>query len=149
MSISNVSESSLRQAIEQALKNIAAEEDDFKVVTDFHLHLDSDTGEVSIADDTDAIVASAVVEEWIDLEGDDEVEGMAHVLTALLQQMSDEQVFEHVNVSKPFPFVLEDDNQESIQELFYVDEDIIVLNNDLLKDMDKDLDDFFDKLMKE
>jgi hypothetical protein len=28
-----------------------------------------------------------------------------------------------------------------------VDEDLIVLNDDLLKDMDKDLDDFFENLM--
>lgn len=148
MAISNASTSNLRSAIEQAIHHFT-KDDDFLVITDFHLHLDSDTGEVSIADDTDVAIASAVVEEWIDLDGDDELEEMIGVLTALLHQMLDEHVFDHVNVSKPFSFVLEDDNKESIQELFYVDEDIIVLNNDLLKDMDKDLDDFFEKLMKE
>ena len=60
-----------------------------------------------------------------------------------------EGAFEKVSVSKPFSFVLEDDNQETIEELFYVDEDLIILNDDLLKDMDKDLDDFFEKLMKD
>ena len=148
MSISNASTSKLRSAIEQAVHHFS-QDDDFLVITDFHLHLDADSGEVSIADDTDVAIASTVVEEWIDLDGDEEMEEMAGVLTTLLQQMSNEHVFDDVNISKPFSFVLEDDNQESIQELFYVDEDIIVLNNDLLKDMDKDLDDFFEKLMKE
>ena len=148
MSISNASASNLRMAVEQAVHHFV-QEDDFMVVTDFHLHLDTDSGEITIADDTDQIITSAVVEEWIDLDGAEEMEAMARELKSLFGQMSADGAFEHVNVSKPFSFVLEDDNRESIEELFYVDEDIIVLSDDLLKDMDKDLDDFFEKLMKE
>lgn len=148
MSISNASTVNLRTAIEQAVHHFA-QEDDFMVVTDFHLHLDSDAGEVTIADDTDQVIASAAVEEWVDLDGDEELVSMAGVLKSIISEMANEGVFEQVNVSKPFSFVLEDDNRESIEELYYVDEDIIVLSDDLLKDMDKDLDDFFEKLMKE
>ena len=148
MSISNASTSGLRTAILQAVNHFV-QDDDFLVVTDFHLHLDADTGEVAIADDTEMTIASAAVEEWVDLDGDDDMEAMARELKLLLSAMSAEGAFEHVSVSKPFSFVLEDDNQETIDELFYVDEDLIILSDDLLKDMDKDLDDFFEKLMKE
>ena len=148
MTISNASTSGLRTAIQQAVNHFA-QDDDFMVVTDFHLHLDTDTGEVTIADDTETTIASAVVDEWIDIDGDDDMEVMARELKSILGAMSTEGVFEQVSVSKPFSFVLEDDNQETIEELFYVDEDLIVLSDDLLKDMDKDLDDFFEKLMKE
>ena len=138
----------LRTAILQAVNHFT-QDDDFMVVTDFHLHLDTDTGEVAIADDTEMTIASAVVEEWVDLDGDDDMEALVRELKSLLSEMSAEGAFEQVSVSKPFSFVLEDDNQETIEELFYVDEDLIVLSDDLLKDMDKDLDDFFEKLMKE
>ena len=148
MTISNASTSILRTAIEQAVNHFV-QDDDFMVVTDFHLHLDADTGELAIADDTEMTITSAVVEEWIDLDGEDDMEAMAHELKSILGAMSAEGAFEQVSVSKPFSFVLEDDNQETIEELFYVDEDLIVLSDDLLKDMDKDLDDFFEKLMKE
>ena len=148
MTISNVSISNLRTAIGQAVNHFS-KDDDFMVVTDFHLHLDADSGEVAIADDTEMTVASAMVEEWIDMDGDDEMEVMARELKSILSEMSAEGAFEQINVSKPFSFVLEDDNQEAVEELFYVDEDLIVLNDDLLKDMDKDLDDFFENLMKE
>ncbi|MBO4451905.1 MAG: hypothetical protein J5770_05740 [Bacteroidaceae bacterium] len=148
MSISNASTSGLRTAIEQAVNHFV-QDDDFLVVTDFHLHLDADTGEVAIADDTEMTISSAIVEEWVDLDGDEDMEAMARELKSILSAMSAEGAFEHVSVSKPFSFVLEDDNQETIDELFYVDEDLIILSDDLLKDMDKDLDDFFEKLMKE
>ena len=148
MSISNASTSGLRTAIEQAVNHFV-QDDDFLVVTDFHLHLDADTGEVAIADDTEMTISSAVVEEWVDLDGDEDMEAMARELKSILSAMSAEGAFEHISVSKPFSFVLEDDNQETIDELFYVDEDLIILSDDLLKDMDKDLDDFFEKLMKE
>lgn len=146
MTISNTSTLNLRAAIEQAVNHFA-KDDDFMVVTDFHMHVDTDSGEVGIADDTEAMIASAIVEEWIDMDGDEEMEMMAHELKAILSEMSTEGAFEQISVSKPFSFVLEDDNQETVEELFYVDEDLIVLNDDLLKDMDKDLDDFFENLM--
>ena len=148
MTISNVSISNLRSAIEQAVNHFT-KDDDFMVVTDFHLHLDADSGEVDIADDTEITIASAMVEEWIDMDGDDEMEVMARELKSILSEMSAEGAFEQISVSKPFSFVLEDDNQEAVEELFYVDEDLIVLNDDLLKDMDKDLDDFFENLLKD
>jgi len=138
----------LRTAIQQAVNHFT-QDDDFMVVTDFHLHLDANTGEVAISDDTEATIATVVVDEWVDLDGDDDMEALARELKTLLSDMAAEGAFEHIPVSKPFSFVLEDDNQETIEELYYVDEDLIVLSDDLLKDMDKDLDDFFEKLMKE
>ena len=148
MTLSNASTSTLRTAIKQAVNHFA-QDDDFMVVTDFHLHLDPDTGEVAIADDTETPITSATVEEWVDIDGEDDLGAMAQELRSLLSAMMAEGAFEKVSVSKPFSFVLEDDNQETIEELFYVDEDLIILNDDLLKDMDKDLDDFFEKLMKD
>lgn len=148
MTISNASISNLRTAIGQAVNHFT-KDDDFMVVTDFHLHVDTDTGELLIADDTEMTIASAIVEEWIDMDGDQEMEVMVRELKSILNEMSTEGAFEQISVSKPFSFVLEDDNQETVEELFYVDEDLIVLNDDLLKDMDKDLDDFFENLMKD
>ena len=69
----------LRTAILQAVNHFA-QDDDFMVVTDFHLHLDTDTGEVAIADDTEMTIASAVVEEWVDLDGDDDMETLVREL---------------------------------------------------------------------
>ena len=58
MTLSNASTSNLRTAIKQAVNHFA-QDDDFMVVTDFHLHLDPDTGEVAIADDTEQAAFAA------------------------------------------------------------------------------------------
>ena len=50
---------------------------------------------------------------------------------------------------KPYSFVLEDDDKESLAELYIVDDETVIIGNELMKDLDEDLDDFFEKLFKE
>ena len=50
---------------------------------------------------------------------------------------------------KPFSFVLENDDKEHVAELFVSDDDINILGGDIMDGWDKDLDKFFDELMKE
>jgi hypothetical protein len=52
-------------------------------------------------------------------------------------------------ILKPFSFVLEDEDKESLEELYLVDDDTAILHEELMVDLDKDLDDFLDKLLKE
>ena len=47
------------------------------------------------------------------------------------------------------PFVLEDDDREHIAELYVADGDTIIVGGELLPDLDKDLDSFFENLIKE
>ena len=49
---------------------------------------------------------------------------------------------------KPYSFVLEDDEKENIAELYVADDDTIIINGDLMEGLEKDLDNFFDELMK-
>jgi hypothetical protein len=44
---------------------------------------------------------------------------------------------------------LEDDDKESIGELYIADDDTIIIDTELMADLDKDLDDFFNKLIKD
>ena len=44
--------------------------------------------------------------------------------------------------------MLEDDDREHIAELYLVDDDIAIIGGELMEGLDKDLDDFFDELMK-
>ena len=57
-------------------------------------------------------------------------------------------VVENMSILKPYSFVLEDDDKEHIAELYLVDDDIAIIGGDLMEGLDKDLDDFFDELMK-
>jgi len=148
MGISNVSKTAIRKAIEMAVNSYSLDEN-FEVFTDFHLHVDSDAGELSVSDDDDLTLASVIVEEWVDVDGDDEMAEVAHYLSMSLHEMADDHCFDKVCVAKPFSFVLIDDDQETIEELYIVDDDMIIISDELLKGVDKELDEFFDQLMKE
>jgi hypothetical protein len=56
---------------------------------------------------------------------------------------------ENLGIIKPYSFVLEDDDKESIGELYVVDDDTVIIDSELMANLDQDLDDFFDKLLKE
>ena len=85
-----------------------------------------------------------VVEQWIDNKDDDFYGGVATTLRSILNNRKD--LIEQMSVLKPYSFVLEDDDREAIEELYLVDDDIVILNDELMSDLDKDLDDFLDKL---
>ena len=54
-----------------------------------------------------------------------------------------------MSILKPYSFVLEDDDRENLCELYLVDDDTVIIDEELMKGLDKDLDDFFAQLMKE
>ena len=68
----------------------------------------------------------------------------------LRQQMTAmSQVVEGLGVMKPYSYVLEDDDKDSIAELYVVDDDTIIVGGDLMDGLDEDLDHFFNQLMDE
>ena len=98
-------------------------------------------------DDDDQEITRCVVEQWIDYKGDDFYEGITQVLRAQLKRLH--EVIDGMGVLKPFSVLLESDEREHVAELYVADDDTVIIGGDIMKDMDKDLDDFFDKLMKE
>ena len=59
--------------------------------------------------------------------------------------------YTHLDVYKrqPYSYVLEDDDKDSIAELYVVDDDTIIVGGDLMDGLDEDLDHFFNQLMDE
>ena len=58
-------------------------------------------------------------------------------------------VLEALGIMKPYSIVLENDDNESIAELFLADNDTIIIGGDLMDGLDQDLDRFLDKLLDE
>lgn len=53
-------------------------------------------------------------------------------------------------VLHPFTFVMQNEDGETLTDLYIVDEDeTTIISSDILDDVDKDLDEFFQKLMEE
>ena len=117
------------------------------LLTDIHLRVSQDTGELMSFDDDDNEITRCVVEQWIDNKDDNFYQEVAATLrTVLLKQ---KEKIEQMSILKPFSFVLEDDDKETIEDLYLVDDDTAILHEELMADLDKDLDDFLDKLLKD
>ena len=62
--------------------------------------------------------------------------------------MKSKDTFDKLTIMKPFSFVLVDDDKETIAELLLLDDDTLLVNEELLKGLDEELDAFLKDLLE-
>lgn len=117
------------------------------LLTDIHLRVTQETGELVAFDDDDREITRCVVEQWIDNKDDDFYDEIAKTIRRVIEKQR--KVAENLSILKPYAFVLENEDRDSMAELFVVDDSTVIIDPDLMVDLEKDLDAFFEKLMKE
>lgn len=138
------------QQIERFLKKIAQKfplNEETSLVTDIHVRVSQESGEMVAFDDDDKEITRCVVEQWIENNDEDFYESVHDILTTTFASMS--KTLDNLGILKPYSFVLEKDEKEGIAELYLADDDTIIIGKDLMEGLDTDLDSFFDSLMKE
>jgi len=118
------------------------------VVTDIHLQPNSNSAELIIFDDDDNLLAEGTIEEWLSYEGEDFYKDAEKLLRTALNRMKDNGTFENLSILQPYSFVLVDEDKETVCELLLVDEDVILVNDELLKGLDEELDAFLKDLLE-
>ena len=118
--------------------------DDVSMMTDIHVRVSQDSGELLSFDDDDQELTRCVVEQWIDNKDEQFYDHVAQTLRSVLKRMS--STVDNLGIMKPYSFVLEDDERNSIAELYVADDDTIIIGGDLMEGLEEDLDDFFKKL---
>ncbi|MCR4582560.1 MAG: hypothetical protein K5764_03290 [Prevotella sp.] len=143
-----VSEQTLQQ-LERAIKKIADKypSSSEPVMTDIHLRVNQETGELTAFDDDDREITRCVVEEWIDNKDDDFFEQIPSVVRQAIGNQK--ALAEGLAIFKPYSYVLEDEDKEPVEELYVCDDETVIIDPDLMEGLDKDLDDFIDKLLKD
>ena len=138
------------QQIERFLKKIAQKfplNEETSLVTDIHVRVSQESGEMVAFDDDDKEITRCVVEQWIENNDEDFYESVHDILTTTFASMS--KTLDNLGILKPYSFVLENDEKEGIAELYLADDDTIIIGKDLMEGLDTDLDSFFDSLIKE
>ena len=138
------------QQIERFLKKIAQKypaNDDASMVTDIHVRVSQESGEMVAFDDDDKEITRCVVEQWIGNNDEDFYEGVESTLQKSMNAFS--KLIDNLGILKPYSFVLENDEKEIIGELFIADDDTVIIGKDLMEGLDSDLDSFLDNLLKE
>lgn len=137
------------QQIDRALRKTADKfpaNEEATVMTDIHIHVSQDSGEVLTFDDDDNELMRCVVEQWIDNKDDDFYDSVAVMLREGIERQKD--LLENLSILKPYSFVLENDDSESLEELFVADDDIAIISPLSIDSLDSDLDDFLENLLK-
>ncbi|MBQ6434220.1 MAG: hypothetical protein IJJ94_09815 [Bacteroidaceae bacterium] len=137
------------QQIQRALRKVA---DKFPatadpVLTDIHLQVKPESGELLAFNDDMEELTRIVVDQWLEPTGEDLYEVAA---TAIKQSISGlRDIVEKMSVLHPFSFVMMGEDNETMQDIYLVDDDNIILDSELLKGLDAELDDFLAHLMEE
>lgn len=147
MQINSQSKADIKAALEKAIAPYLS--CDSEVITDIHIQVSDDTGDMTIFNDEDATLAIATIGEWADHKDEEDLEQQIKFdLCEVIKSMAAEHAFEKVNIMRPFSFVLVDESKETIEDLFIVDDDVLIVNHELLPDLDSDLNDFLENLLK-
>ncbi len=119
------------------------------VVTDIHLQPNSESGELVIYDDDDKVLARTIINEWVEYDSDDFYAVVEPILRAELEALKATGLLEKLSLMKPYSFVLVDEEKETVAELLLVDdEETLLLNDELLKGLDEELDAFLKDLLE-
>lgn len=122
-------------------------DDESGVMTDIHIKAIQDSGELLAFDDDEKEITRCVVDQWIDNKDDDFYPQVAQVLRDAIIAAKDKT--ENLGIMKPYSFVLENDDNEHVSELYVVDDDTVIIGGDLMQGLDKELDDLLEHLFDE
>lgn len=136
--------------LERAVRKIAEKfpsTEEPSLMTDIHIRVTQDTGELMAFDDDDREITRCVVEQWMENRDDDFYSQVASQLRQTLSKL--QSVVDAMSIIKPYAFVLEDDEREQHAELYVADDDTIIIDPIMMNGLDEELDAFFEQLMKE
>ena len=137
------------QQLDRALRKTAEKfpsTEEASQMTDLHIRVTQETGELMVFDDDDRELMRCVIEQWIENRDDTFYDDVAAALSDAIQR--EKNLLEGLSILKPYSFVLENDESEHIQELYVVDDDLAIVPLSV-DSLEGDLDDFLDNLLKE
>ena len=135
--------------VERVINKIAQKfpnQDSSNILTDIHIRVSQDSGELLAFNDDEREITRCVVEQWIESRDEHFYNSVTHILQNKLRKLH--AVVERMGILRPFSFVLEDDEKNHVAELYLVDDDTTIISGELLQNLDEDLDSFMEDLLK-
>lgn len=117
------------------------------VLTDLHMQVRPESGELRIFDDDMEELMRIVVDQWLEPTEEDPYEVAESAIKLCINSMHNE--VERMSILHPFSFVMMGEDGETLSDIYIVDDDAIMLDTELLKGLDEELDSFLENLLKE
>lgn len=148
MNISEQSHSSIASLLKEAISRYVSDSNT-QVVSDIHLQPCAGSGELIIFNDEDDELARTIINEWVDDADGDFLAQVEPLLKSHVTRLKEEGALDSLNLMKPFSFVLVDEEKETVADLLVVDdEETLLLDDELLKGLDAELDAFLKELLE-
>lgn len=147
MILNDSSKKIIRDAVKKAMSRFKSESE-IDIVTDIHLQPNQADARLTIYDDDDKELAHVRITEWATYESDDFDEEVQSSLTSLLEEMKTQGTFDQLHIMKPYSFVQVDEHKETVAELLLMDDDTLLVNDELLKGLDDELNAFLKDLLE-
>lgn len=117
------------------------------VLTDIHLQVKPESGELLAYDDDMNELTRIVVTQWLEPTEEDLYEAAEIAIKQSINGLR--EIVDAMSVMHPFSFVMLGEDEETMADLYVVDDDTLILDSELLSGLDKELDQFLNELMKE
>lgn len=143
-------QSILETTFTSAISKLTAEESN-GYYSDLYVQADAESGELQIYDEEERLLDKVVVFDWVgcSCEEDQFNKQVANTVKSVLTLLVAKNVFDNSHIMKPFSVSLTDEDFVVIEELLFLDDEVLRVDDPLLKDLDADLDDFLAKLLSD
>jgi len=120
-------------------------------VSNLYVQFDAESGEVQLYDEQEHLLYKKVIFDWVgvDVKEAGFMSRMLSVLRQVVKTVASEGLFEHQLFIKPFAVCLTDEEFDTTTEIYRIDDDYSSQEDELLKGLDKELDDFWEKLVSD
>lgn len=144
--IQSVLESFLTSAIQKMVEDTKLND-----ISDIYLQADAESGELQVYDEEENLVDKTIIFDWVNNSEEENVfnKRVATAAKQALTTLSAKNIFENPRFVKPLSISLTDESFVVIEELLFLDDETLRLDDPLLKDLDADLDDFLAKLLSD
>lgn len=126
------------------IENLFVRTEELEPLTDLLFKFDQTDNALIALDDEENELAREVVEEWTASEGGFDEKVAIDVLRQAIANQKDK--IDSLFILKPFSLVWLNEETEETTEIYRVDDDNLVIENDLMKNLDADLNAFWEKL---
>lgn len=117
-------------------------------LSDIYMRFDAENTVIHIYDDMESHLKQVELENVLENTPDTFEKQIIAASKIVLQALNKEGLFDKEYVFKPFSVNLVDEDFIISEELLFIDNDTLKLDDSLLGDLDKELDDFLKDLMK-
>ena len=116
-------------------------------ISDLFIRINSETGEVVLyGDDEEQQLASTVIFSWVGV-ADKPTKEMIRCLKTVISSLEGKGYWDSELFERPFSVVLVNDAFESIDELLFLDDELIKVSLPLLENLDEELNSFINQLL--